>query len=225
MIWAVVALAAGASFQEDFSRGMENWWVEGGERVWVENGRLHVKADDPKTPGGGVATVWCKVPHAADYEFEAEAHVISSSIDANNINLFLNYRDPSGKPLFESRASRSSAAYKLYHDLEGYIITFLNDAQAEGGRNANGSTKARIRIRRCPGFQLLAEKFGGTCRQGVTYRLRVRKEGGEITFFVNDEEALRARDPQPLGPGLIGLRTFRTYLWWDNIRVTPLTKK
>lgn len=222
MIGLAVVLAAAAGFHEDFSRGMENWWVEGGERVWVQEGRLHVKADNPKTAGGGVATVWCKIPHSGDYELEAEAHVVSSSIDANNINLFLNYRDPSGRPLFETRASRATADYKLYHNLEGYIITFLNDAKAEGGRNPDGSTKGRIRVRRCPGFELLSEKFEGECRQGVTYKLRVRKSGGDITFYVNGQEVLRARDSQPLGEGLLGLRTYRTYLWWDNIRITPL---
>ena len=30
---------------EDFSEGMDNWWVEGGERVWVEDGHLRVAAD------------------------------------------------------------------------------------------------------------------------------------------------------------------------------------
>ncbi len=26
------------------------WWVEGGERVWVEEGRLHMKADPEAVP-------------------------------------------------------------------------------------------------------------------------------------------------------------------------------
>src|SRR5215467_1632664 len=80
--------AAEAVLMEGFSHGMDRWWVEGGERVWVEDGRLHVKADNPKLPGGGVATVWCRVPHPANFQLDVDAHVISSSIDANNINLF-----------------------------------------------------------------------------------------------------------------------------------------
>ena len=44
---------------EDFSQGMENWWVEGGHQVQVKDGRLEVDADPPEgTASGGVCTVW-----------------------------------------------------------------------------------------------------------------------------------------------------------------------
>jgi hypothetical protein len=179
--------------------------------VWVEDGRLYVKADDPKKPGGGVATVWRRSPHPGDFQLDVDAHVISSSIDANNINLFFSYSDPSGKPLEETRAARDTAAYDLYHQLNGYIVTSLNEAG-----------KARVRIRRNPGFNLLAETYRGQCRQGVTYHLRVTKRKGEIAFWVDGERVLTAKDPHPLGPGLLGLRTYGTYLWWDNVRISPL---
>ena len=94
-------------------------------------------------------------------------------IDANNINLFFGYSDPSGKPLHETRDTRSAAACDLYHRLDGYIVTFLNEAG-----------QARVRIRRNPGFRLLAETRSGECRQGLTYHLRVVKQKGEIAFYV-----------------------------------------
>ncbi len=190
---------------------LDDWWVEGGERVWIENGHLQMKADSDKA---GVATVWRREPHPGDFTVELDAHVVSSSKDVNNINLFFSYSDPSGKPLEETRESRRNAEYGLYHKLNGYIITFLNDPEGAG--------KARIRIRRNPGFKLLAETFAYHCRQGVTYHLKVTKTGGEIRFAVDGQELLRAVDPQPLGGGLFALRTFRTWLWWDNIRFQAL---
>lgn len=219
---AALPAASQALLEDDFSRGMANWWVEGGERVWVEDGRLHVRADNPKLPGGGVATVWSRTPVRGDFRLEVEAHVVSSTLDANNINLFFCYTDPAGKPLEESRDTRRTAGYDLYHKLNGYIITFLNDYQGEGGRHPDGSTKARYRIRRDPGFQLLNEKYDGWCRQGVTYKLGVTKRGGRIAFAVDGREVLSGVDPAPLEGGYIGLRTFRTYLWWDNLRVVRL---
>jgi hypothetical protein len=210
------APAPGQVMAEDFSNGLAGWWVEGGERAWIEDGRFHLKA------GGGVATAWWKRALPADFVLTLEARVISSPSEANNINLFLCYSDPSGKPLYETRAARQSADYGLYHKLNGYIITFLNDATAEGGRNADGSTKARVRIRKNPGFRLLKETFTGTCRAGVTYRLAVTKKGGTIRFAVDGETLLEAVDEQPWTGGAMGLRTFATYLWWDNIRVEPL---
>jgi hypothetical protein len=213
---------AGSGIKEDFSSGMDQWWPEGGERVWVEDGRLHVKGDNPQVRGAGAATVWHKTPHAGDFRLRLDAHVVSSSIHANNVNLFFCYSDPSGRPLYETREARRSGDYPLYHKLNGYIITFLNDYGASSGRYPDGSTKARIRIRRNPGFHLLAEKFDFHCREGITYRLAVVKQGGAIRFSVDGRELLGATDPNPLGEGLFGLRTFRTHLWWDNIDLQPL---
>jgi hypothetical protein len=208
----IAAFLAFAAIGEDFSRGMRDWWTEGGERVRVENGRLRMSADNPKVPGGGVATAWYRAPHPADFELELDAHVISSSLDANNINLFFNYSDPSGAPLEETRATRRYAEYALYHKLSGYIVTFLNDPDAATG-------KARVRIRRNPGFHLLAETRAYHCRPGRTYRLKLAKQGGRIRFAVDGQELLEATDPDPLGGGYFGLRTYRTDLWWDNIRL------
>ena len=213
------AFLIGATAARAFSRGIENWWSEGGERVWVEDGHLHMKADNPKVPGGGVATAWLKTQVTGDFRLEVEAHVVSSTLDANNINLFFCYSDPSGRPLIETRETRRNAEYALYHKLNGYIVTFLNDFEGEGGRNPDGSTKARYRIRRNPGFRLLSEKFAARCRQGVTYRLGVTKRGGAIELSIDGRDVLSAADPEPLQGGLIGLRTYRTYLWWDNFKV------
>jgi hypothetical protein len=195
---------------EDFSRGMDGWWQEGGERVWAESGRLHVNADDPRKSGGGVATVWSRTVTPGDFQLDLDAHVVSSSIDANNINLFFGYSDPSGLSLEQTKAMRSSAEYDLYHKLNGYIVTFLNDPEAG---------TARIRIRRNPGFQLLGETYAGECRQGITYHLRLVKQKGKITFGVDGQMRLSVSDPHPHAGGFLGLRTYRTNLWWDNIRV------
>ena len=204
---------------EDFSGGMDNWWVEGGEKVWIEDGHLHVKAENrPKH----VATVWCKQKFPADVQVDFDAHVVSSPIEANNINFFLCYSDPSGTPLFETREARKTAGYRLYHGLNGHIFTFLNDFKKESGTYPDGSTKGRIRMRRCPGFRLMTETYDYHCKRGVTYNVTIKKRGGDITFAVDGKVYLKGKDDQPLGGGLLGLRTFATHLWWDNIRVTAL---
>jgi hypothetical protein len=105
------------------------------------------------------------------------------------------------------------------HNYGGYIIAFLNDEAGESGRSPDGSTKARIRICRNPGFKLLAEPFTYHFRTGVTYRLLVEKTGGDIRFSVDGNELLRTHDPDPLGGGHLGLRTFKTQLWWSNFRL------
>jgi hypothetical protein len=50
----------------------------------------------------------------------------------------------------------------------------------------------------------------------------IRKQGNEISVAVDGTVYCTATDPDPQGAGLIGCRTYQTYLWWDNIRVTAL---
>ncbi|NOZ21699.1 MAG: DUF1961 family protein [Planctomycetes bacterium] len=210
-------------FHDDFSQGMDNWWVEGGEKVWIEDNHLHMKADGPKETrkdGGNVCTVWCKKQFPGDIVVEFDAHVIESRIDANNINFFMCYSDPSGAPLYDTRESRADAGYKKYHNLTGHIFTFLNDFKKEGGAYPDGTTKARFRMRRCPGFKLMTEAFGYHCRKGRTYHITITKKGGDITYAVDGKVYMKGHDDNPLTGGLIGLRTYQTYLWWDNIKVT-----
>jgi hypothetical protein len=207
---------------EDFSDGMVRWWVEGGERTWVKDNSLHMKADPKEGDEGHAVTAWFQQEMPADVRVTFDAHVISSSQGVNNINFFLHYSDPSGKPLYETRESRASGAYSLYHHLNGYIFTFVAGTRKETLTLSEEQRPARIRIRRCPGFRLLAETYTYHNRAGHTYHVEIVKRGGQIVFSVDGNELLRAEDANPHQGGLLGLRTFRTYLRWSNIKVTSL---
>jgi hypothetical protein len=209
---------------EEVTRPPTGWWVEGGQMVWIEDGHLHVRAD-PEEQGqpGYVCTVWNAKKFSGDIRVEYDAHVVDSAVDANNVNFFLLYSDPSGESLYKTRDTRSNAEYGHYHVLNGYIFTFLNDFQGDGGTYPDGSTRARMRMRRCPGFQLMTETYDYHCRQGMTYHLAISKVGGDLSFAVDGEVYLQGHDDTPWTEGLIGLRTFRTQLWWDNIVVTAIT--
>ncbi len=215
-----------ALFFDDFSGGMDNWWCEGGVRVWVEDQRLHVDAE----PGGGrserrpglCATVWCKRLFEGHVRIECDAHVLRSDIDVNNINFFVHFSDPSGTPLYDTRERRPDAAYGAYHVLRGNIITYLSDTRDEAMQLPPDERPARVRIRDCPGFQLLNETYAHHCRKDRTYHIEIIKQGGSIKFSVDGNLLLEAEDADPPSGGLFGLRTFRTYLWYDNVKVTAL---
>ena len=200
-----------------------DWWVEGGEKTWIEGGHLRVKANPEGTQQPGcVCTVWNRKIFRGDVRVEFDAHILNSTIDADNVNFFLLYSDPSERSLYKSRGTRAGGEYQLYHNLNGYIFTFLNDRDAGGGRYEDGSTKARFRVRRCPGFRIVTETYGYHCRKGITYHMTITKRGGCLTFAVDDTVYLEGHDDRPWTEGLIGLRTFQTDLWWDNIKVTEL---
>jgi hypothetical protein len=207
--------------REYFSEGMARWWVEGGERTWVQDGSLFMKADPEKKKEGRVATAWFRQELPADVRVAFDAQVISSSLGVNNINVFLHYSDPEGTQLYETRERRRSAAYPLYHQLNGYIFTFVADSEQYAAL-PDEQRPARIRIRRCPGFELLAETYAYHNRTGRTYHVEIVKRGGDLVFSVDDNELLRTEDLNPHQGGLLGLRTYRTYLRWSNLEITSL---
>ena len=208
---------------EDFEDGMDNWWVEGNQNVYVEDGRLMVEADPPEDSDDPiVSTIWCHTPIRGNVRIEFDAHVISSSTDVNNVNFFFFFSDPDGTPLYETRDDRADGAYPKYHVLNGNIITFLNETRGAYGDIPEDESRARIRVRNCPGFTLLGETFNYHCEAGNTYRVEIVKRDDFIEFWVDGRYLIGVRDHNPWNEGLIGLRTFRTVLWWDNIRVTAI---
>jgi hypothetical protein len=206
-----------------FEPGLAGFWVEGGERVTVDrDGGLSVAADPPDGRDGDVCTVWHRSPFAGNIAVSFDARVEQSSIAANNINFFLHYTDPSGIDLVESRHSRDDASYVRYHELSGYIFTFLNDRHGEAPPGAEGEPVARLRIRRCPGFELLAERYGYHCRQQVPYHIEISARNGSLEFSVDGSISLTAHDENPLDGGYFGFRTFRSHVVWSNLLIREI---
>ena len=106
------------------------------------------------------------------------------------------------------------ADYADYHQLNGYIFTFLNASE--------NKENARIRIRRCPGFRLLRETYAGENRADTVYHITLIRQNGVLRFLLDGKELLSAKDEQPLEGGWFGFRTFRTRLWFDNLKITRL---
>ena len=194
----------------------EGWWVEGGEKVWIEDGHIRVKADPPeKNAPGYVCTVWYNQAFSGNVQVDFDARVLSSTINSNNINFFLFYTDPNGRPLLDTKEDRADGAYRHYHALNGYIFTFLN-------AGPDKDNKARMRMRRCPGFELLTETYDYHCRENVTYHVTITRKDGQLTLAVDGTVYLKEKDPDPWPEGLIGLRTYHTDLWYDMITVKKL---
>ncbi len=208
-------------YQEDFDDYEEgtrpaDWWVEGGESVEVQDGRLLIKSDPAQERAPGyVATVWNREGFSGDLRIEFDAQVVASSMDVNNINFFLNYSHPSpDSTLYETRQSRADASYAYYHELNGYIFTFVKSGQRE-------ENQARFRMRRCPGFELIDENHAFNSEQGRTYHITILKEGNRLTYIVDGTAFLQSKDEKyNWTEGLAGIRTFHTDLWIDNFTVT-----
>lgn len=189
-----------------------SWWSEG-NAAEIKDGRLFVDAD---TEGYRVSTVWLDRQLSGNISIEFDFHVVSSSDTANNVNCFLLYSDKSGKPLRETKEQRADASYKRYHELNGYIFTYLANGQPDNGR---------LRFRDNPGFNLIEEKFGFECKTGKTYRARIIKRGNRLQYSVDGRKLMDKVDNEDNAPhkeGLFGFRTWHTALWWDNLVITQL---
>ena len=212
--------AAEVLLEDDFSSGMTGWYVEGGRTVEVKDGRLQIDADpevyEAGGRNGGVCTVWSRQRLSGDLRVDFDVQVIGSATGTNNINAFLFYSLPDGSSPEATTALRRFADYADYHPLNGYIFTFLNAPE--------NHEAARLRIRRCPGFHLLNETYAYHNRAGVTYRVSLVRRGGALELQVDGELRLQATDPAPLESGYFAFRTFRTKLWFDNLRITRLPR-
>lgn len=210
-------------FDEDFDAypdGPElpdGWWREGSKAVSIENGRLRADANlDGSGENYETSTIWLDRQFRGDIRVEFDARVLASEGDKNNINFFFLFSDPSGRALFDSRSARADAKYAKYHELNGYVFTFL----------ANGNpNEARFRMRDDPGFNLLLENNAYECRRDKTYHIAVTKYGNRVNYAVDGQVFLDLVDdtanPEHKA-GIIGFRTWRTDLWWDNLKVTQL---
>lgn len=187
----------------------EIFWDEGCKAV-IKEGRLFVDAD---TTGHRCSTVWFDKEFSGNISVEFDVQVVSSSDTANNINFFFMYSDPSGKHLRQSAHERETGLYSLYHHLNGYIFTNVT--------NGN-ELKVRYRLRDNPGFNLVDEAFVGENRIGETHHIKIVKKNNRFQYWVDHEKILDVIDDK-FNPvykqGLMGLRTWHTYLWIDNLIV------
>jgi hypothetical protein len=211
-------------FHEDFESCAEGstlpagWWSEGSKAVRIEKGHLRADANlDNSGEDYDASTVWLDKIFGGDLRVEFDAHVLASEGDKNNINFFFLFRDPSGRPLMQTKSERADGKYGKYHTLSGYVFTFLANGEPQ---------KARFRMRDDPGFHLLAENFAYECKQNKTYHIAVTKRGSRITYAVDGVVYLDKVDdtanPEHTS-GILGYRTWHTDLWWDNLEVTELS--
>lgn len=194
-----------------------NWWLEGeqaGARARIQDGRLLM---DAVRNGGTRGTLWLDRELPEEVRLTFDVHVVESIEDANNMNLFLHFRDAHNDTLRSTRQDRSSAKYNQYHSssLSGTIITYL----------ANGSPRtARLRVRSVPPFEPVIYEFEGYhARQGQTYHFTFTRENRRLSVEIDGRMLAEVDVPTRNGVipgGYLGFRTWRTKLWWDNLVIT-----
>jgi hypothetical protein len=203
--WLATPLAH-ETFADDAWR--QRWTIEGHADVSVAENELHVAtkpAVDDTNPG---ATLWWHEELPADVliEFMAGAELPAED-NAANLNLILQARESDGSPYRPGRSGK----YDEYHSLPNYILTLTG-----------GFQEGWARVRRNPGFGLLAENRAIRSELGKNYHVRVALTGGRIRCWINGRLIHDVRDASPLPGGRLALRTWRSRVWWSDVRIYAL---
>ena len=179
---------------EDFSADIRKWKIEGRGKVAVENGRLRMDASEVES------TAWCPHEIEGDLLITFEAFVLEPP-DANNINVFFLATGPGGSSVLDLELS---GAYKEYHVLPNYIMTF---------------TSGYSRLRRNPGFNLVSENTDVKALSSTEYQIAILARGDQIRCFINNIPVHSYRDEERHQKGRIAFRSWHTRLWWDNLKL------
>ncbi len=133
-----------------------------------------------------------------------------------NVRVELDARSESqeGDIKLELFGDGASFAKQDRYEATSYVIIF-------GGWNNTKNVLARM-------DEHGADRVVGPARQvepGRTYHFRIERVDGLLTVWVDDEVLVSLDDPNPLfGPGHdhFGFNNWKSDLWFDNLKVTPL---
>lgn len=204
---ATVEIALGAErvrgelIVSGFGTSLADWHEEGAGHFRLDGGQMVVEA-----PGGGY-TAFLRRELPADLLARFVCSVIPPA-GANNINL-LSHLQPPRRGEWPVVAD---GAYEGYHVMPNYIATFVRPEDAPG----------RTRLRRNPGFSLISEEFGTESVLGREYEIVLAVQGGRIRYCIDGNVLHDWTDPEPLGAGYLGLRTWRTSLRYTAFEVAAL---
>lgn len=145
-------------------------------------------------------TAWCPHEMNGNLLITFQAYVLAPE-DANNINLLFMATGAEGEDVMRLDLS---GAYKEYHQLSNYIMTF---------------TSGYTRLRRNPGFNLVSENTAVKALAETEYEIAILLSENQIRCFINNIPVHAYSDEARHMRGRAALRTWHTRLWWDNFKV------
>lgn len=194
---------------------LSDWWAEGGKKVEQHRWGMMIDCDATSASEGANVSIFNRRPLpkgdlVVDYMIQA---MDKTAVPERNFSLLLNCSMPDGSSLYQTRESRADGDDSKYRQLNGYIFTFGND-------QTKGYKTGRIRIYRCPDFELLAERQTNVIQARKRYRIIIRKIGNLLRFEVNGHLMLKTTDKKGTWQGgYVGLRSSRSNLICMNFSV------
>ncbi len=187
---------------------VEGFILEGQARISFEDGGMRMENELPVGQLQKANYVfWCPVTFPRDLEITWE---FSPLREPGLCILFFAAKGRNGEDLFDAALAPRTGEYPLYHhgDINAFHVSYFR--RKEPDERAFHTCN----LRKSYGFHLVAQ--GGdpipdADEATAFYRMRVRKQGPEVAFFINDLEIFRYTDDgESCGPlledGKIGFR-------------------
>ncbi len=195
-------------YENDFENA-EDLSMDGDGEWWVEDSKLYI--DDLTSELSGM-TVWVRKEMPSDIFIEFNAMTVPPK-NAGNINFFFAAKTLDGGFLPDAGFT---GRYDQYHEeSQLHILTFT-------GKNDGYKIPGWTRLRRDPGFNLISEDMSRSTEVSVPYKIEIQKLGENIKVWINGEKVHDVDSPNPLGGGCVGFRTWRTKLYFEDIKVYEL---
>lgn len=205
------------------------WIAEGWGGAEVSDGKLRVAPYPFDSKGhlkSGVSAnrshmvVWNRHIFPSNFllEYEMDPGVSTSGLTIVMFSASAN----NGKDIFDLSLPPRRADYKTYHS--GSIANY---SDSYWSRNNELESKTN-RLRKNPGFKLLAEAPSLTGSSAPFYRVRILKSGAHIEVEINGKVVIKWDDAdRPLGAGRIGLRSMEgvEMVTYDGFKVWELIPK
>ncbi len=201
---------------------LEDWVLEGGKSMSIEEGVLTLESEGTSTKPGPynhlVAWLETEVPGDFYLEFDFRPKNKQQGLAI----IFFNTRGTGGESIFDPSLSERDGTFIQYHsgDLNGYHISYWSGVR-------NGSN-----LRKNEGFALVqsGEDPISLDKSDQFHRVGIYKNDGTIRYYVDGELALEYQDDGTTnGPvwnhsGWIGLRQMDHAHWtqYRNLSVYPL---
>lgn len=184
---------------------LQDWKLEGGQRMYIEDGHLVLESDRETTRSTGKANhLVCWLTKEMPADFLLEFTVCPEKRDRGLNIVFFNARGRGGERIFDSALSPRDGTFSQYHsgDLDNYHISYWS-----GGRGTSN-------LRKNHGFHLAAvgRDLIETGKEGEFQTVRIYKRGGKVRLTVDGVLSLAYDDDgKTWGPihnhtGWIGLR-------------------
>ena len=196
-------------YEADFSVDRGEFVLEGGSELTYRDNRLWWDVRKTRTKHH-YATVWCVREFSGDsvIEYAVRPEVVEKN--SNNMNFIAYATHLDGGSVLRDSASRTGE-YPEYHVFNNYLFTYL------------GKSRIRARLRRNPGFELLAEKrFARAMEPGRDYRYTMTFQGHRLRVYVDGEKVFDYTDPEPFRRGRHAFRTYNSALSASYFRVSRL---